>query len=1205
MTITVRNINDLPTVVDDAFTIDEDSSNNPINPLTNDSDIDGDPLTALTIGLPTQGTARLDGDTVIYTPTLGITGRDSFTYTVDDGFGFSEGLIRVQINNTPDAPIAIGDEVRVTEDRVDVRIPVLNNDRDDDGDALTVLNVGNASNGTAKLDADGSAVLYTPNPNYVGEDSFTYIISDGALQDETTVNIMVVRGNKRPTAFVDNAIVDQDSRDNPLTVLGNDRDSEGHQLTITQVDAPTVQGATVQVNPVNSALLYTPAPGFTGEDRLAYTISDGELTARAEVIVAVQAVNNEADLALRRTDNVTTLFANEEQGVTSIFLITNNGPARATNVTLNADMGTAISGLLGEDANCTSSDTVVTCAIAPLSAGETTTVTLHTLLASPVDKGSVTAEAKVTSPIPDPDASDNGADQSFAVAAVRERRQMGNLTVIADSFSNQNGGTQAQGNIRIGDHFTLSGDDAVFAVDDASAFNGTGTLYLTLGDIAFFSGDFTANGLGIGAPAANATSALRTIGGFAVSAPTIGGFNISSGEVTLRATLALAKDDLNAAPVVDLTVTPGPHIRGTTASPFVVNYGNGEVLRLHSLTGDLVRQGSDYRLRATGVISYNLFTIPYTGTLTLTDTAPYRGEVANVQVALDPDGTVVEQNESLPSLSLPVDYLTLHMEPLTIDNQGLLATVATWQLPAVSGGGERAIQNVRLGVGGLGLVNQVVDLPDMHPENGVFVVRNAKGTLLETPTGYILDDLIGDLTLDLPGNSYTMENMEVTPPSAQQIATAEKSEVLAATVNSPSADDAIARGDDDIFLYAPMDRRIDDRNGAWQWRYFSQGFHVPGGRVGSARGGSIVYQAKKNGIFGSKQHFLNPTKSFSILVWTKGTFSLQTRHDDKPSAFYIQPIGSGSSKSYKMYAHNEQRQERNVLTARMQRADSSQWTHWAFTYDGSTRRIYRNGTQIASANGGPLQDIDWDASGRIEINGEVDELYIYRKALNNSEIRGGNAANSALTVQIGGAALSLNNPKPSGGSIQVDSFSIKLPDILGGRTVDVNRSMTIRSYEQTIPGWPGDLTFGGVPLGSVSAKIKNTSSGYVLTIQGKMLLSLPSKAGDTRKLTVDVELILDSSNKVTGKVNDFTFNLAGFETGVKKAVIDDTKIKVGQASLSPPAILSRMGQATIYDLVIKPPDDLKIGGGSFKIWSPRYWQIDARRHERHAQKIER
>jgi GH43 family beta-xylosidase len=40
---------------DDTFTVDEDSSNNVLAVLSNDSDIDGDPLAVVAVGTPNQG----------------------------------------------------------------------------------------------------------------------------------------------------------------------------------------------------------------------------------------------------------------------------------------------------------------------------------------------------------------------------------------------------------------------------------------------------------------------------------------------------------------------------------------------------------------------------------------------------------------------------------------------------------------------------------------------------------------------------------------------------------------------------------------------------------------------------------------------------------------------------------------------------------------------------------------------------------------------------------------------------------------------------------------------------------------------------------------------------------------------------------------------------------------------------------------------
>ena len=55
--------------------------------LTNDTDIDGGPLTAVTRSAgPTNGTLTLNADgSFTYTPTAGFTGTATFAYTAYDG----------------------------------------------------------------------------------------------------------------------------------------------------------------------------------------------------------------------------------------------------------------------------------------------------------------------------------------------------------------------------------------------------------------------------------------------------------------------------------------------------------------------------------------------------------------------------------------------------------------------------------------------------------------------------------------------------------------------------------------------------------------------------------------------------------------------------------------------------------------------------------------------------------------------------------------------------------------------------------------------------------------------------------------------------------------------------------------------------------------------------------------------------------------
>ncbi len=82
---------------------------------------------------------------------------------------------------------------------------LLSNDSDADGDPLTILSVNNGANGTAVLNADGS-VTYTPDSNFSGQDTFTYVVSDnkGGL-DTATVTVNVTSAPPPPPEFTEGA----------------------------------------------------------------------------------------------------------------------------------------------------------------------------------------------------------------------------------------------------------------------------------------------------------------------------------------------------------------------------------------------------------------------------------------------------------------------------------------------------------------------------------------------------------------------------------------------------------------------------------------------------------------------------------------------------------------------------------------------------------------------------------------------------------------------------------------------------------------------------------------------------------------------------------------------------------------------------------------------------------------------------------------
>ncbi len=104
VTITVDPINDDPLANDDSAIVEEHSSDNQIDVLDNDDDVDGDDLEIIGVTTPSHGTATYDEEYVYYTPEDEYSGSDSFTYTVTDNNGSAGVFATVSIMITPNEP---------------------------------------------------------------------------------------------------------------------------------------------------------------------------------------------------------------------------------------------------------------------------------------------------------------------------------------------------------------------------------------------------------------------------------------------------------------------------------------------------------------------------------------------------------------------------------------------------------------------------------------------------------------------------------------------------------------------------------------------------------------------------------------------------------------------------------------------------------------------------------------------------------------------------------------------------------------------------------------------------------------------------------------------------------------------------------------------------------------------------------------------
>lgn len=223
LTITIT-ANSAPIANDDTRSTPEDTpiTGNIVNGTGGDvadSDPDGDPLTvtqievngtvytlpdngsSTTVTIPGKGTLVIDKTgSYTFTPIADWHGSvPPILYTISDGDG---GTDTAELNITVTPVVDIADDKTSTEPGIPVTINMLPNDSFENSDR-TVTGITQGTNGTVSFKPDGS-ITYTPGPNFIGTDTFTYTVTSGGVTETATVTVDVIAQNppNQPTTPV-------------------------------------------------------------------------------------------------------------------------------------------------------------------------------------------------------------------------------------------------------------------------------------------------------------------------------------------------------------------------------------------------------------------------------------------------------------------------------------------------------------------------------------------------------------------------------------------------------------------------------------------------------------------------------------------------------------------------------------------------------------------------------------------------------------------------------------------------------------------------------------------------------------------------------------------------------------------------------------------------------------------------------------------
>ena len=193
-------------------------------------------------------------------------------------------------------PVGMDDSAAANQSH-SLLVNVLANDSDPDGDALKVTAVSAPSHGSATVNAN-STVTYAPTPGYVGQDSFTYTISDGRGGTATaTVAIQVNPVGSPPVASDQSASTNEDV---PVQITLAATDADGDSLTYSMVTNPAHGSLAGSAD----ARTYTPSANYNGPDSFTFKANDGIVDSSiATVSITVLPVN---DSPVAGNDSITT-----------------------------------------------------------------------------------------------------------------------------------------------------------------------------------------------------------------------------------------------------------------------------------------------------------------------------------------------------------------------------------------------------------------------------------------------------------------------------------------------------------------------------------------------------------------------------------------------------------------------------------------------------------------------------------------------------------------------------------------------------------------------------------------------------------------------------------------------------------------------------------------------------------------------------------
>jgi len=278
ITVDITDVNDPPVVFDDIYIVNED---NPLGVaafgvLANDSDADGDSISAVLDTAATNGSLTLNADgSFDYIPDAHFSGTDSFTYHARDATVDSNtATVTITVNSVNDAPVVsdiLDQNIAEGSTFATINLDDFVSDIDNTDAEIIWTATGNTELTVAIVNR--VATIMIPDMDWNGSETITFRATDsGALFAEDATNFTVTAVNDAPviistapaTATEDALYIYQVTVDDP------DDANNGADLTFGLTNAP--DGMTIS----DTGLIeWTPLEGVASSGEVTVWVADG------------------------------------------------------------------------------------------------------------------------------------------------------------------------------------------------------------------------------------------------------------------------------------------------------------------------------------------------------------------------------------------------------------------------------------------------------------------------------------------------------------------------------------------------------------------------------------------------------------------------------------------------------------------------------------------------------------------------------------------------------------------------------------------------------------------------------------------------------------------------------------------------------------------------------------------------------------------